>query len=371
MRTRSMVGLLALVVAVAVIGAGTAFAQTPVVPAPTSAPPTDDKSKPEKPKVEEPKVEEPKVEQPKVEVPKVEVPKAEEPKAEKPTAEKPKVQEPKPEKPTVQEPKPEKPTAEEPTAEKPKGEKLEAVKPTATPKRPRPAQPKRAHADAPSARPNQPAPEPQIEVPTTASPRPTAAPYLAASGAGAASPHPLGTDSASSGGDSADAVPVASGPATVVPRREPRVASDDVTAAAASIAREQARLLTLDSLPGYNVALLLLALLLAIVFAVGLGYHIRRDLRGPPRTAALRPRASRRRPKVHAFSARVRCSIAAWSAGIAARISTARTRFYGPPQLLARQRRASSFGSGSGMRPGAVLPNAGRRSASAARGRTI
>jgi hypothetical protein len=328
MRARSMVGLLAFVLAVALIGAGTAVAQTPVVPATTSAPPEAEKPKPEEPKVEEPKVEEPKVEEPKAEEPKAEEPKAEEPKADKP----------KPEKPTVQEPK--------------------AEEPMATPKRPRPAEPKRSQANTPRAQPNEPAPEPQVEVATTVSPTPTAAPSFAASGATTASPQPLETDSA--GRD-------ANRPATVVPIRGSRLASDEVTeAAVVPIDRQSGRVLALDSLPRYNVAPLLLTVFLAVVFAIGLGYHIRRDLRGSPSTAPLRrqppARALRRRPTVHPFSERVRSSIADWSAGISAGISTARGR--------SPTRRTPSFESGSRIRPGAMRPHGGRRSTSTARGRT-
>jgi hypothetical protein len=122
---------------------------------------------------------------------------------------------------------------------------------------------------------------------------------------------------------------VARGPANAAPGRGPRLATDDVTeAAAVPVDGQQARQLTVDSLPGYNVPLLLLTLLLAIVFTVGLGYHIRRELRVSLGTAARRrqPRASplRARTMVHAFRGRVGWSIAAWSAGIFARISTLR-----------------------------------------------
>jgi hypothetical protein len=314
MRTRSIAGVLALLLAVAVIGAGTAFAQTPVVPETTDAPPAVEKPKAEKPTAEEPTAEKPK---------------AEKPTAEKPTAKKPTAEKPKAEKPTAEEPTAEEPTAEKPKAEKPTAEKPTAEKPTATPKRPTLAQPKPAQANAPSAQPNEPAPEPRGEVTTTLSPSPTTAPSLAASRASAASPEPSGTGSASSGGDSADAIPVANGPVNAAPRREPRLATDDVTeAAAVRVDRQQARLLPIESPPGYNVPLLLLTLLLAIVFAVGLAYHIRRELRGTPRSAARRrqllARALRARPMVHAFSGSVRRSIAAWSAGISARISTLR-----------------------------------------------
>jgi hypothetical protein len=311
MRTRSMVGVLALVSAVAVIGAGTAFAQTPVVPATTVAlssadKPTAEKPTAEKPKAEQPKAEQPKAEQPKAEKPTAEKPTAEKPAAEKPTAEQPTAEKPKAEQPKAEKPKAEKPKADKPKADKPKAEQPTAEQPTVTPKGPKPAQPKPAQANAPSAQPNEPAPEPHVEVTTTVPPRPKIAASLAAPGASAASPEPLGTDSASSGGDYADAIPVASGSAAVVPRREPRVANDHVTAAAAvPVDRQQSRLLTLDSPPGYNVLLLLPTLLLAIVFAVGLGYHIRRELRGSPSNAALRrqppARALRRRPRVHAF----------------------------------------------------------------------
>jgi hypothetical protein len=114
------------------------------------------------------------------------------------------------------------------------------------------------------------------------------------------------------------------------------LATDDVTDAAAVPVDG---LLTVDTLPGYNVPLLLLMLVLAVVFIVntlllaivvpvGLGYPIRRELRGSPSTAALRRqrRASplRARTTVYAFSGRVGRSIAAWSPGIFARISTLR-----------------------------------------------
>jgi hypothetical protein len=316
MRTRSMGGVLALVSAVAVIGAGTAFAQTPVVPATAVAPssadkPNADEPKADKPKAEEPKADKPKAEEPKPDKPKAEEPKADKPKAEEPKADKPKPDKPKPDKPKPDKPKPDKPKAEEPKPEEPKAEEPKAEQPTAeqptvTPNVPKSAQPQPAQANAPSAQPNEPAPEAHVEVTMTVSPSSRTVASLAASGASAASPEPLGTDSASSGGDSADAIPVAGGPAAVVPRREPRVANDDVTAAAAvPVNRQQPRLQTLDSRPGYNVQLLLPTLLLAIVFAVGLGYHIRRELRGSPSTAALRrhpsARALQRRPKVHAF----------------------------------------------------------------------
>jgi hypothetical protein len=317
MRTRSMVGVLALVLAIAVIGAPTAFAQTPVVPATTVAPPSDDKSKAEKPKADKPKPAQPTAEQPTAQTPKAQKPKPEKPKPEKPEAQKPKPEKPKPEK-----PKPEKPTAEQPTAEQPTTEQ-----PTATPRRPKPVQPKRVHANDQSAQPNESAREPQVEVTRTVSPRAEPAPSLAASGASAANPESSGTGSAGSGGDSAHAIPVASGPAAVALRREPRIANDDLTAAAAvPVERQQARLLARESLPGYNVPLLLLTLSLALVFTVGLGDYIRGELRGSPRTAVLRRRAPvrtlRRRRKFHAFSARVRYSVAAWPFGISASIST-------------------------------------------------
>jgi hypothetical protein len=144
---------------------------------------------------------------------------------------------------------------------------------------------------------------------TNASPRTKTVPFLAAARSTATSPEPLAANSSSSGGDSADAAPVASGPAAVVPRRESRLAKDDVAAAPATpVDRQQPRLMTLDGPAGYNVPLLLLTLLLAIVFAAGLGYRIRRELRGSPITEALRrrppPRASRRRPNVQTLQSK-------------------------------------------------------------------
>jgi hypothetical protein len=118
------------------------------------------------------------------------------------------------------------------------------------------------------------------------------------------------------------------------------LATDYVTeAAAVPVDGQQGRLLPVDSLSGYKVPLLLLTLLLALVsmvntlllvigVRVGLGYPVRRELRGSPSTAALRRqlRASplRARTMVHGFSGRVGGSIAAWSPGIFARISTLR-----------------------------------------------
>jgi hypothetical protein len=176
----------------------------------------------------------------------------------------------------------------------------------------------------------------------------------------------LRTGSASSGGGSADAIPVARGPANAAPGREHRLVTDDVTkAAAVPVERQQAQVMTIDGLPRYNLPLLLLALLLAMVFAVVLGYEIRRDLRGSPSTAALRrrvpARALRAGTTVHAFSGSVRCSIAAWSAGFSARISplrgssrrtirSVRTGLHGPALLLARRWGAQSSEWRSGMR---------------------
>jgi GrpB protein len=310
-RSRSIVGVLALILAVAAISAGTAFAQTPVVPATTIAPLPDDKSKVDpKDGREKPKAEKPKAEKPKPEKPKPEKPKPEKPKPEKPKPEKPKLEKPKPEKPKPEKPKPEKPEPAQstPTPEKPRPAqpKLETPKPT----RSKPAQPRRAQAGAPRAKPDKPGPEPQLEVARTVSPRPNAA----RSGAGAASPERSGTNSARGGSDSADATLVAGGPAAVIPRRAPRPANDVVATTAADLVdRQRAGVLPLDAPAGYNVTLLLLTLLFAIVYPVGLRYLSRRETRSGLgsaawrglRIAALRPRfparASRRRSNVHVF----------------------------------------------------------------------
>jgi hypothetical protein len=305
-RSRSIVGVVALMLAVAAIGAGPAFAQTPVVPSTIVAAQPDDPAKIEtkagddEPKVEQsgnpgdvkPKAEEPKPEKPKAEEPKPEKPKAEEPKPEKPKAEEPKPEKPKPETPKAEKPKPETPKAEKPKAEKPKNDT--------------------AQAGAPSAKPNAPgAPrntlEPQLNVAKAVSPRPRPAPSAAtASGGrrvttrqpaakeGREAAHPPAaaragtleaTGPARMGRDVADATPATSGSIAVTAtatRRQtfaPRRASDGVTAvAAASLDRRQPPVPILEaSEPRYDVALML-----AVVFGAAVGFLFGRKVRRQP-----------------------------------------------------------------------------------------
>src|SRR5215218_2777855 len=316
--SKSTIGVVALMLAVAVLGAGTAFAQTPVVPATTVAGQPDDQTKldpkdgEDQPKAQTPEAEAPKAQTPEAEAPKADKPKAEKPNAEAPKPEKPKTEAPKAEKPNAKAPKPEKPKTEAPKAEKPDPEapkadkpgkprgdkpnpgKSKPAEPKPTTESPNPAQPKRALAGAKSAQPNEPGLEPQVDVAKPVSPRPKAAPFVAASPvttrsraaernrtaarrpASAASREWSGTNSARSGGDSADATPVASGPAAVAPIRAPHLASArDVAGAAASLDRQQPRGL-LGGPPRYN---LLIPLLLAILYAAGVAYLIRREVR--------------------------------------------------------------------------------------------
>jgi hypothetical protein len=334
-RSKITIWLIALLLAVAVLGAGRAFAQTPVVPSTTVAGQPDDqakldpndgedKPKTEKPGAEAPKAEAPKAEAPKAEAPKAEAPKAEAPKAEAPKAEAPKAEAPKADKPKAEAPKADKPKAEAPKAEAPKAEapkaeapkaeapkadkpgkppgdkpnpeKFKPAEPKPTTASPNPAQPQRALGGATSARPKEPGPEPPVDAAKPVSPRPKAAPFVAASpgrhvtnpaaernrtaarhAASATSREWSGTSSARSGGDSVDATPVASGPAAVAPTRAPHLASAGVAAgAAASLDRREPRGLILGGPPRDNVLTLLLAILL---YAAGIAYVIRREIR--------------------------------------------------------------------------------------------
>jgi len=278
------------------IGARTASAQAPVVPATTVAAQPDDQSTvdpkdgEDKPKVEKPRVEapkEPKVEAPKVEKPKVEAPKVE--KSGKPGDGKPK--------PVKAEPKPQ--------SVRPKQAQPKPAKPKPSPQ-PKPARPKSAQAGAPSAQPNEPGPEPQVDVAKTVSPTPKAARPVAASSvrhattrrhpapkesrkatnrpAIAASPERSATEPAGSGRHSADAASATSGPVAVTPILARRAASDGAAAANASPDRQQPGVLTLDaSRPGDNAALLL-----AIVFTAGVAFLFGRAVRRGPGPGARR-----------------------------------------------------------------------------------
>jgi hypothetical protein len=349
--SRSTVGLVALTLAVAVLGAGTAFAQTPVVPVTTVPGQPDDQSKldpnegedkakaekpkaeapkPEKPNTEAPKAEAPKAEAPKAEAPKPEAPKPEKPKTEAPKAEKPeapKPEKPKTEAPKTEAPKPEKPKTEAPKTEAPKADKpgkprgdepnpeaFMPAQPEPTTESPNPAQPKRAPTGATSIHPNEPGLEPQGDGAKPVSPRAKAAPVLATSPdrhvtdtrSPAAERNPTaarrpataggrdwsGTSSARSGGDSADATPVPSEPAAIAPRRAPRLASAHIAAGAAALLdRQQPRPLLLGGPPRDNV---LIPLLLAILYAAGFAYVIRREYRRGLGLGTRRPPPARR-----------------------------------------------------------------------------
>ena len=289
------------------IGAGPAFAEAPVVPATTVAAQPDDQSKvdpkdgEDKPKIEEPKVEEPKVEKPDVEAPKVAKSDVEEPKLEK--SGKPRDDKAKPEKPKSAPPKPQ--------SETPKPAQPKPAKPKPTPQ-PKPAQPKSAQAGAPSVQPNEPRPEPQVDAAKSVSPRPKAAPRVAASRirhgttrgrlapeesrkaarrpAGAATPERSGTEPAGSGRDSSDATSATSHPVAATPRLAPRLASYGAVASNALLDRQQPRVLILDARqPGYNATLLL-----AIVLTAGVAFLFGREARRRPAAGSQR---SRRLPR--------------------------------------------------------------------------
>jgi hypothetical protein len=290
MRSRGVVCVVAVMLAVT-IGAGTAFAQAPVVPATTTAPAQpDDQSKVDPTDGEE---------TPKAETPKAETPKAETPKAEK--SGKPGDDQAKPEKP--------KPTPPTPEPKTPKQAQPKPVKPKPTPQ-PKPAQPKSAQAVAPSAEPNEPGP--QAAAATSVSPRPKAAPRVAASRirhgttrgrpapkesrkgarrpAGAISPAWSGTQPAGSARDaagaaSADATATSHSVAAAAQILTPRVAPDGAAAASASLERQQPRVLILDARQPGNAALLL-----AIVLTAGVAFLLGRGVRRQPAAGYQRPR---------------------------------------------------------------------------------
>jgi hypothetical protein len=350
-RLNSTVGVVALMLAIAVLGAGTAFAQTPAVPAATVAGQPDDQSKLDpsdgedkakaqkpaaeapqaaKPNAEAPNSDKPNAETPKAETPEAEVPRADKPNAEAPEADKPKAEKPNAEAPEADKPKADKPNAEAPKADKPgkprgdkpNPEKSKPADPMPTTASPKPAQPEQAPAGATTAQPNEPGPEPQVDAAKPASPRPKAAPFDAASpvrhvsttrrpaaerngaaarrAARAAGREWSGTSSAGSGGDSADAFPVASGPAAVGPGRAPQLASARVAAGApASLGHQPPRRLILGGPPRDNV---LTPLLLAILYAAGVAYVMRREVRRALGFETRRPAPARRgaRPRTTA-----------------------------------------------------------------------
>lgn len=264
MRATGVVWVVAVTLAVA-IGAGTAFAQAPVVPATTVA----DQSDVEVPEVPNVVVN--------VEVPNVEVPNVEPPKLEK--------------------------------SGKPGDGSAKPAKPKPTPQ-PKPAQPKSAEAGAPpSAPPSEPGPEPQVGTAAkSVSPRRKAAPRVAASKtrhgttpgrpaptesrtaarrpAGAASAERSATERAGSGRESADATSASSHRVAATPLPAARPASDGA-AAGASLARQQPRVLILDARePGNATMLLALVLTASVAFLLG------REARRRPPSGSQRSRPS-------------------------------------------------------------------------------
>jgi hypothetical protein len=314
MRSRGVVWVVAVVLAVT-IGAGAAFAQAPVVPATTVAahsgdqPKVDPKDGEDKPKVDKPNVEVPDVEAPKLEKSDVEAPKLEESgKAthDKANSEKPKPAPPKP-KPT---PQPETPTEAQPKPAKPK------------PAKPKPTQPNSAQAGAPSAQPNEPGPQPQVDAAKSASPRPKAAPRVAASRirhgtprgrpepnesrkaarrpAEAPSPERSATDRAGSGRASADATSPTGHPLAATPILAPRLASDGAAAASSSLDSQQPRVLILDARQsGYNATLLL-----AVVLTAGVAFLFGREVRRRPAAESLRARQVPRSTRLDGWQSR-------------------------------------------------------------------
>ena len=306
MGSRGVVWVVAVMLAVT-IGAGTAFAQAPVVPATTVTAHADDQPKvdandgEEKPPVDKPNVEVPDVEAPKVEKSDVEAPKLEESSKathDKANPEKPK---PAPPKPKPAPPKP-KPQPETPKQAQPKPANPKPIS------QPKPAQPKSAQAGAPSAQPNEPGPEPQVDAAKSVSPRPKAAPRVPASrirpgttrrgpatkdsqkaarrSAGAPSPERSATEPGRTGRDSADATTATDHPLAATPILAPRLASDGAVAASSSLDRQQPRVLILDARQsGYNATLLL-----AIVLTAGVAFLFGRGVRPRPAVESQRLR---------------------------------------------------------------------------------
>jgi hypothetical protein len=336
MRSRGVVWVVAVMLAVT-IGAGTASAQAPIVPATTVAAHSDDQPKvdpkdgEDKPKVDKPNVEVPDVEVPDVEVPKVEKSAVAAPKLEesgkathdKANSEKPKPAPPKPkpqpETPKQAQPKPAKP---KPQPETPKQAQPKPAKPKPTPQ-PKPAQPKSAQAGAPSAQPNELGPEPHVDAAKSVSPRPNAAPRVAASRirhgttrgrpapnesgkaarrpAGAPGPERSAAELAGSGRDSADATAATGRPLAATPILAPRLASDGAAAASSSLDSQQPRVLILDARQsGYNTTLLL-----AIVLTAGVAFLFGRGVRRRPAAESRRLRRVPRSTRLDASQSRV------------------------------------------------------------------
>jgi hypothetical protein len=300
MRSRGVVWVVAVMLAVS-IGAGSAYAQAPVAPPTTGAEQQGDQPNGEPQGGEDkPKAEAPKAEAPKAEAPKAEAPKADAPKLEKPG--KPKEDKTKAEKP--------KPASPNPQPETPKQAQPKPAKTKATPE-PKAGQPQRVQDAAPNAQPIEPGPEPRVAAaksvsrsPKTASrvaaPRMThaatkgrAAPEksskAASRPAAAAGPARSGTESAGSGRHLTGAPSGNSHPVAATTILAPRVASDGVAAASASLDRQQPRVLILDVRKSGNATLLL-----AFALTAGVAFLLGRQARRRPDTMS---RGSRRFPR--------------------------------------------------------------------------
>jgi hypothetical protein len=310
MRSRGVVWVVAVMLAVS-IGAGSAYAQAPVVPPTTGAEPQGDQSNggpqggEDKPKAEAPKAEAPKAEAPKAEAPKAEAPKAEAPKAEAPKLEKP------------GKPKEDKAKAEtaKPASPKPQPETPKQAQPKATPE-PKAAQPKSVQAVAPSAQPAEPGPEPRVAAAKSVSRSPKAAsrvaaprithavtkgraapkksPKAASRPAAAAGPARSGTESAGSGRYRTGAPSGNSHAVAATAILAPRVASDGVAAASASLDRQQPRVLMLDVRQSGNATLLL-----AFALTAGVAFLLGRQARRRPATVSRRSRRVPRSTRLH------------------------------------------------------------------------
>jgi hypothetical protein len=300
MRSRGVVWVVAVMLAVS-IGAGSAYAQAPVVPPTTGAEQQGDQSNGEPQGGEDkPKAEAPKAEAPKAEAPKAEAPKAEAPKLEKPGK-----------------PKEDKAKAEtaKPASPKPQPETPKQAQPKATPE-PKAAQPKSVQAVAPSAQPAEPGPEPRVAAAKSVSRSPKAAsrvaaprithavtkgraapkksPKAASRPAAAAGPARSGTESAGSGRYRTGAPSGNSHAVAATAILAPRVASDGVAAASASLDRQQPRVLMLDVRQSGNATLLL-----AFALTAGVAFLLGRQARRRPATVSRRSRRVPRSTRLH------------------------------------------------------------------------
>jgi hypothetical protein len=295
MRSRGVVWVVAVMLAVS-IGAGSAYAQAPVVPPTTGAEPQGDQSNggpqggEDKPKAEAPKAEAPKAEAPKAEAPKLEKPgKPKEDKAKAETA--------------------------KPASPKPQPETPKQAQPKATPE-PKAAQPKSVQAVAPSAQPAEPGPEPRVAAAKSVSRSPKAAsrvaaprithavtkgraapkksPKAASRPAAAAGPARSGTESAGSGRYRTGAPSGNSHAVAATAILAPRVASDGVAAASASLDRQQPRVLMLDVRQSGNATLLL-----AFALTAGVAFLLGRQARRRPATVSRRSRRVPRSTRLH------------------------------------------------------------------------